>query len=241
MIRRTTLVRVATTMAAATLLVGCGESAAKEEPTEKPKKEASASSKPTEDPDAKKAKLVAKAERLVLNELADIPLWEGTTAKGAYVSETEVCVDRTYRAGGGIDGKGGNAGYVVVTFPDGALGEPQDGTCAAATGASEPEQSKVEVPEGFKDDPGLVTREDLGDEWPLKVDFGALDCRNITIDGQELQSVTLRVPHMQYAVNGTAKTHSPFPDIDEIWADNPDVAGLKINMGPFTERGLARC
>lgn len=103
------------------------------------------------------------------------------------------------------------------------------------------EAAKVQVPDAFKEDPGLVTRDDMGDEWPLNVDFGALDCRKSTVNGIELLSVTFRVPHMQYAVNGTAKANTPFADIDEIWADVPGEKGMKIDIGPFLDRGLARC
>lgn len=196
---------------------------------------------PTIDVAALRNELVAKAEAAVLAELPDAPIWEGLTVTGRYVSDTEVCVDRTYPRGGGIDDKGGSAGYVVVTFPGTDLGEPQDGKCATADAEPEPNAEPVDVPAAFKDDPGLVTRDDLGDDWPLTVDFGAVDCRTTVIDGVTLQSVTFRVPNMQYALNGTAKTHSPFPDIDPIWADDPDVAGLKIGIGPLIERGLARC
>lgn len=103
------------------------------------------------------------------------------------------------------------------------------------------EAAKVQVPDTFKDDPGLVTRDDMGDEWPLTVDFGALDCHKSTVNGIELLSVTFRVPHMQYAVNGTAKANTPFTDIDEIWADVPGEKGMKIDIGPFLDRGLTRC
>ncbi len=79
------------------------------------------------------AERVAAAEELVLADLPDAPLWEGLTAQGVVVDDSEVCVDRTYPEGGGLDGKGGSAGYVVVTFPDGTIGEPKDGTCADYT------------------------------------------------------------------------------------------------------------
>jgi len=236
------MMRVLVAVTALMLTLGaCGGNdvrSAKDE-SETASESASPTPAPTKDVAAERAELVAEAERLVLAELPVIPLWEGTTAKGVYVSDAEVCVDRNYRSDGGLDGKGGSAGYVVVTFPDGELGEPQDGECASATPKPKPEA--VEVPSDWQSEPGLVTRDDMGDVWPLTVDYGALDCRASVIDGVTLKSVTLRVPNKQYAVNGTAKTHTPFPDIDEIWADDPDVDGLKIGMGPLTERGLALC
>lgn len=76
------------------------------------------------------AERVAAAEAAVVGELPNAPLWEGLTVKGVVVDDTAVCVDRTYREGGGIDGKGGSAGYVIVTFPGATTGEPKDGECA---------------------------------------------------------------------------------------------------------------
>jgi hypothetical protein len=39
------------------------------------------------------------------------------TFKGVVVDESEICVDRTWAPGGGPEKLGGNAGYVVVSFP----------------------------------------------------------------------------------------------------------------------------
>ena len=72
------------------------------------------------------AERISTAEKLVKDELPDAPNWEGLTTKGAVVNATEICVDRTYGPKGGLEGKGGNAGYVVVTFPNEKLGDPQD-------------------------------------------------------------------------------------------------------------------
>ena len=93
--------------------------------TASPSTESTSESKPsptrssTADPTAAKAALVAKAEKIVADELPDIPLWKGTTFTGAYESKTKVCPDRTFK-------NGTNAGYVVVTFPKGSTGEPQE-------------------------------------------------------------------------------------------------------------------
>jgi len=75
------------------------------------------------------AERVTTAEDLVVSALPDAPIWEGLTAKGTVLDDADVCVDRTYGEDGGLDGAGGNAGYVVVTFPDETMGEPKDGTC----------------------------------------------------------------------------------------------------------------
>ncbi len=42
-------------------------------------------------------------------------------------------------------------------------------------------------------------------------------------------------------MNGAARGMDEWPDIDPIWADDPDVKGLKVNIGPLIERGLALC
>jgi hypothetical protein len=90
------------------------------------------------------------------------------------VSDTEVCVDRTYGPDGGLDGKGGSAGYVVVTFPEETLGEPQDGKCRDYAPEAEPEP--VDVPYDLADEPGLMVSTDYGDDWPLTVDYGVVEC-----------------------------------------------------------------
>ncbi len=66
--------------------------------------------------------LIAKAEEAASSELPDVPYWQGATFKGTAMSKSKVCVDRTKE-------DGTNAGFVVVTFPDESVGEPQDGTC----------------------------------------------------------------------------------------------------------------
>lgn len=67
--------------------------------------------------------LVAKAEKIAADELPDTPFWAGTTFKGTYVNSKKVCLDR-------VMGDGSNGGFVNVSFPEGTIGKPQDGTCA---------------------------------------------------------------------------------------------------------------
>jgi Protein of unknown function (DUF2511) len=46
----------------------------------------------------------------------------------------------------------------------------------------------------------------------------------------------------RYAVNGIATGHYPqLPEIDRIWAPDPKVPGLKIDMSPVINRGLELC
>jgi hypothetical protein len=44
-----------------------------------------------------------------------------------------------------------------------------------------------------------------------------------------------------YAVNGLAKGTDKYADIMAIWADNPDVPGLKKDMSGLTDEGLSLC
>lgn len=206
-------------------------------PTKKPTtKPTPVKPKPAPKPDAR----LAVAEKLVLDELPDIPIWEGVTASAVVVDDKEVCVDRTYGPGGGMGGAGGNAGYVVVTFPKKTLGDPQDGLCSDY--APTPPPAPVEVPDAVKEEPGLLVSTDYGDDWPLTVPYAVTYCENIIAGGMNLQVVTLAAPDGQmYAVNGTAQAHTDFPVVDPIWADHPNVEGLKINMGPVIDAGLALC
>jgi hypothetical protein len=71
-----------------------------------------------------------------------------------------------------------------------------------------------------------------GEGWPLTVDRGRLELRN-------KHHVIFIAGRRQYAVNGLAKQNKWYRPIDEIWADNPDVPGLKKNIGKLIERGLS--
>ncbi len=67
-------------------------------------------------------------------------------------------------------------------------------------------------------------------------------CENITAGGMSVQVLTIDTPDgTTYAVNGTAKTHTDYPGIEAIWADDPDVEGLKIDIGPVLDAGLLLC
>lgn len=188
------------------------------------------------------AERIATAEALVLGELPDVPFWEGATALGVVVDDSEVCVDRTYGPSGGLDGIGGNAGYVVVSFPDETLGGPQDGFCAEYAPVAPTEVPPVDVPDAVANDPGLLVSTDLGAEWPLTVPYVVAHCENITAGDMNLQVVTIDTPDgATYAANGTAKDHTDYPSLDPIWADNPEVDDLKIDISPIIDAGLVLC
>lgn len=215
------------------LLAGCSSP---DDETEEPRKDAGGELRlgPAE---------IQEAEAAVKNELPDIPLWEGTTFRGVIVDDSTVCVDRAYREDGGLDGKGGNAGYVLVTFPDITIGEPQDGTCADVVSAPATTTAPpAQVPDDLQDDPGLLTRDDLGDEWPLTVEYAVLACEPMTAGSMNLQNATLTAPDgTVYALNGTAKTHTDAADIGPIWANDPDLEGLKIDISPLIDQALTLC
>ena len=183
---------------------------------------------------------IAAAEDAVEKSLPDAPIWVGMTFKGVVVDDEEVCVDRTWAPGGGPEDKGGNAGYVVVGFPAETLGEPQEGFCVDYA-VAEP-VSPVDVPAAVADDPGLVVSSDYGDEWPLTVPYAVVHCEEIVAGGRVLQVASLTAPDgTTYAANGTAKDHGNFADIDPIWAPDPDVDGLKIDISPIIDAALERC
>ena len=80
-----------------------------------------------------------------------------------------------------------------------------------------------------------MSRADWGEEWPLTVDSGIVRCEAGT-------QVVFEANGETYAVNGTAMTQLPdLPRIDEIWADSPDIAGLKVDIGPVIDTGLDLC
>lgn len=183
---------------------------------------------------------IAAAETAARDSLPDVPIWEGVTFQGVMVDETEVCVDRTWAPGGGPLDTGGPAGYVVVSFPDVNLGEPQDGRCAEYAPAVAP--AEVQVPSELAGDPGLLVSTDFGDKWPLTVPYAVVRCEDVTAGGRKMQVATLEAPdgHV-YAANGTAKDHGNYSDPDPIWADDPDVEGLKVTMKPVLDTALRLC
>jgi len=188
------------------------------------------------------AQRITTAEKLVVAELPDAPVWVGLTTEGVVVSRTEVCVDRTFGPTGGVDGTGGNAGYVVVRFPSKKLGDPQDGICADYAPTPVTPAAKVDVPTSVMNDPGLLVSTDFGSKWPLTVPYVVAHCKNITAGGQRLQVVTVTTPDGTiYSANGTAKAHTSYPTLTPIWAPDPKVDGLKIDISPVIDAGLALC
>ncbi|KGJ80407.1 hypothetical protein GY21_02855 [Cryobacterium roopkundense] len=222
-------------LAAVVLLAGCSASP-------EPARESASAAPTVETSSLSDSERIAQAERLVKDELPDAPIWEGMTFVGVVVDGTEVCVDRNWGPGGGSGdiAAGAVAGYVIVTSPGDALGEPQTGVCADYAPAAP--ATPVDVPANVEDDPGLLVSIDFGDDWPLTTPYVVVRCEEKTVDGRSLQLVTLDTPDgTEYAVNGTARDHTDLPDISPMWAADPDVDGLKIDISPVIDAGLGLC
>ena len=78
-----------------------------------------------------------------------------------------------------------------------------------------------------------VSRDDYGDAWPLTVDGGTLSC-------DSSQVVFTDPDGNDYGVNGAAVS-AGHPEIDPIWADNPDIDGAKVVITPLVNDGLDLC
>lgn len=80
----------------------------------------------------------------------------------------------------------------------------------------------------------LMSADELGDDWPLTVDEGIVRCEGAG-------EVYFEAAGKTYAVNGMAIGMSDLPEIDPIWADDPEREGLKISVHPIIDRGLSLC
>lgn len=75
----------------------------------------------------------------------------------------------------------------------------------------------------------LVTKEEYGNDWAFTVDEGYVYSVN--------ESAIFRTDGEEYALNGLAETRG-YKSIDLIWRDNPDIEGLKVDIGPFIKLAL---
>lgn len=83
----------------------------------------------------------------------------------------------------------------------------------------------------------VITQDEFGSDWPFAVREGTLRCSGTRTAG----SVTFEAEGRTYALNGTARSHTEFPDVDPIWAADPSIPGAKKNIGSIIERGLQLC
>jgi hypothetical protein len=87
-----------------------------------------------------------------------------------------------------------------------------------------------------------VTKQELGEAWPLTVDEGILSCSGSSRFGE----VVLIVQGKKYAVNGVAMGQkingkNAYADISEIQAKDPRIPGIKKSVSPLIDRGLKLC
>lgn len=86
---------------------------------------------------------------------------------------------------------------------------------------------------GGSEDAGVVSAADFGDQWPLTVDGGKIEC----LAGS---AIVIRVASTTYQLNGAAAAQG-FRDIDPIWKANPNPNIPKMNIGPLVSYGLDLC
>lgn len=82
---------------------------------------------------------------------------------------------------------------------------------------------------------GVLTREELGDQWPLTVDQIAFIC-------EEPMRLLGEAEGTVYTLNGAAKAaHPDRPNVREIQRKDPVYDDLLMNAGPVLDAGLAYC
>jgi hypothetical protein len=80
---------------------------------------------------------------------------------------------------------------------------------------------------------GSVSESTWTGDWPFTVPQGVLMCA-------APDRVTFSADGTMYAVNGSAKSTGQFEDLAAIWKDS-DFPGVKVDIGPMIQQGLALC
>lgn len=80
---------------------------------------------------------------------------------------------------------------------------------------------------------GSVSEATWTGDWPFTVPQGVLMCGSP-------DRVTFSADGTMYAVNGSAKSTGEFEDLAAIWKDS-DFPGVKVDIGPMIQQGLALC
>jgi hypothetical protein len=151
---------------------------------------------------------------------------------------------------GGSPPKALDFGHAVLTDRAVALARPQIGVTAGkreevkrqAEAAAEAARRVAEEKAAADRGEVTVTREEYGDAWPFTVDSGVLKgvpTGQRTAGGTDLVEVTFTSGGTTYALNGIARDTRKYAEIDGIWASDPNIVGLKKNVGPIIDRGLA--
>lgn len=78
----------------------------------------------------------------------------------------------------------------------------------------------------------FVSKEQYGEDWPFIVESGYVDC-------DRLASI-FRHDGKIYTLNGGGKDWGYLP-LQNIWRDNPQLSGTKVNIGPMIQLGLGQC
>ena len=78
-----------------------------------------------------------------------------------------------------------------------------------------------------------VYKAEFGDKWPFTVEAGVVDC----VRGG---GAIFRSNGQTYQLNGTA-SHMGYQPVNPIWRDNPEINGLKIDIGPMIDLALKQC
>ena len=102
------------------------------------------------------------------------------------------------------------------------------GACGGSSAPAAPTPEAVE--------PGFITREEYGDDWPFTVDSGTLSCWDDPLSDR-IEVTFDTGDGIEYALNGSAKDAGP-PELDEtVLTDYPDA----IKTLPLIDRGLDLC
>lgn len=102
--------------------------------------------------------------------------------------------------------------------------------CGGGTEGGGEEQAATELASNER----YVSKAEFGAEWPLTVSEGILRCEGAG-------AVTFEAQDTVYAVNGLAGGLDAGIEIEPIWADDPELADLKKNIGPLIDAGLELC
>jgi hypothetical protein len=124
--------------------------------------------------------------------------------------------------------------------PDQAGSAPSTTTPIPSTSTPVP-PTITPIPTATTVDPYFVTRQQFSDEWPFTVDEGRLLCIPV---GGGLHHALFLAGGTFYALNGTARSAAEsegYIDVFEIWRDDPDAEGLKINMTPMLRLAERAC
>jgi hypothetical protein len=79
----------------------------------------------------------------------------------------------------------------------------------------------------------LATSMRWGEDWPLTVDRGIVDC-------VPPSAAVFRHGGVEYQLNGAAASRG-YASIDPIWRDNPRIPGTKVSLGPLIQLALRQC